>query len=97
MSSNNQTLIKEYKGKWYVFENIMAESWVHYDEETDTFDDERLNELELRKGKEFETEDEALNYACELEHTMDDLGYIGTEYGISDVLVKDGADVKIVE
>lgn len=27
MSANNQILVKEHKGKWYVFDNVNAESW----------------------------------------------------------------------
>jgi len=27
MSANNQVLVKEYGGKYFVFDNVMAESW----------------------------------------------------------------------
>lgn len=27
MSANNQVVLKEHKGKWYVWDNIMAETW----------------------------------------------------------------------
>lgn len=55
MSSNNQILIKKYKGKWYVFENIMAESW------------SKTNRLSvLLAKKKFRSPMKALEYACDI-------------------------------
>ena len=68
MSSNNQVLVKEYKGKWYVFGNLMAESWVHYDEKTQKFDDSRVNELKLLDADGvFNSRDEAYEFALKVD------------------------------
>ena len=93
MSANNQTLVKEYKGKWYVFENLMAESWTYYDEKTEKFDDNRINELELSRARgTFENRDDAYEFALQVEHEF------GTEYGIQfNRLCKDDSNVKIIE
>ena len=57
MSANNQTLIKEYKGKWYVFPDVMAESWC--DEKG-----EHTNELHIKKCKYvYDSRDEAYENA----------------------------------
>ena len=92
MSANNMTLIKKFKGKFYVFENIVAESWTHYDEKTDTFDDSRRNELSLKEAEGvFPSFEEAYIFARELDNDN------GSEYGVQvNVLVKDGAEVKII-
>lgn len=76
-----------------MYENIQAESWVHYDEKTQTFDESRVNELRVGAGKAFDSRKDAINYAVKLEDA-DDMG--GTEYGIHDLLFKDGAPVKII-
>ena len=89
MSANNQTLVQEYKGKWYVFTNIMAESW--YDP-----DGNQENQLSLQNAVAMcNTRDEAILKAFELDKNDD---YGGTEYGVQvNELAKDGADVKIIE
>lgn len=85
MSANNQTLIKENEGKWYVFWNVQAESWC--DEEMKHF-----NELTLDEARgSYDTRDKALSAALELEEGD------ATEYGVQfDVLCKDGHSVNIV-
>jgi hypothetical protein len=80
MSSNNQTLIKKHKDKYYVFENVMAESW------------EETNELDINEHK-FASESfsDAIKFAHDLdkeEHT--EYGVV------IDVLAKDRAEVKII-
>ena len=91
MSANNQTLIVEHGGRFYVFENVMAESWAHYDEETDTFDESRMNELPLTEASAvFDTRNEAFAKALELDEYE-------TEYGVqSETLCKDGSPVNII-
>jgi len=90
MSANNQTLIKEFRGKWYVFLDIMAESW----------SDEKghLNELSLKHAAAVcNTRDEAYAKALELDAKEGQFGE-GTEYGVHfERLVKDDKKVKIVE
>jgi hypothetical protein len=94
MSANNQVLVKEYKGKWYVFGNLMAESWVHYDEKTEKFDDSRVNELKLSDAEGvFNSRDEAYEFALKVDR--DDFP---TEYGVQfNRLCKDDSEVKIIE
>ena len=89
MSANNQTLIQEHKGKYYVFSNIQAESWC--DE-----NGEHENELSLNEAiGEFNTFEEAYKLALRTD-TDDDFG--GTEYGVQvNHLCKDGEVVKIIE
>lgn len=95
MSANNQILVKEYKGKYYVFTNIQAESWVELDENNQIIEG-RDNELTLKTGVgPFDTRDEAYIKALELDQD-DDFG--GTEYGVVlNKLQKDNSDVVIVE
>ena len=81
MSANNQTLVKEHKGKWYVFPNVMAESW----------DEVSRIDLGKRRHKVFNTRAEALVYA----HNTDNEEW--SEYGVHEYLAKDGADVEIVD
>lgn len=82
MSANNQTLVKEYKGKWYVFENIMAESW----------DDENHLLISDERPESFDSREKALDKALELEQEY------STEYGVQfNRLCKDGAEVIIKE
>lgn len=82
MSANNQILVKEHKGRWYVFDNVNAESW----------DENEKNELSLKEAEaSFGTRAEALEFAHDLEMIGD-----GTEYGVGEFLAKDGADVKII-
>jgi len=89
MSANNQILVKEHKGKWYVFNNVTAESWC---------DENGGHENEISKKdatKIFETEQEALNFAFLLDNSFDEWGP-NSEYGVHYKLAKDGADVKII-
>jgi hypothetical protein len=51
MSANNQTLVRKYKGKWYVFLNIMAESW------------NKTNNLSIKEADFSGTQEEAQRYA----------------------------------
>jgi len=56
MSANNQTLIKEHKGRWYVFTDIMAESWG------------KKNILDIKGARAVcDSRDEAYQIAIELE------------------------------
>jgi len=91
MSANNQTLIKEYKGKWYVFPNLMAESW-------DYFDNSGVNALPLKNAAGvYNSRDEAYQSALELDAKCGEFGE-GTEYGVQfNRLCKDNAEVKIIE
>lgn len=87
MSRNDQLLVKEHKGKFYVFE-VMAESW-----NSELFGDNNLKLTEARG--EFETRDAAHKFAHNLD-TNDEWG--GSEYGVVDeVLYKDDASVVIRE
>ena len=96
MSANNQTLVKQYKGKWYVFRNVQAESWVTLDDD-DKAVDGRDNELSLKEAVAvFDTKEEAMVKAYEVDAKCGQFEE-GTEYGVSTVLVKDGADVNIKE
>lgn len=91
MSANNQTLIKEHKGKFYVFPDIMAESWGE------------VNEIRIT-GKHpyvFNTRDEAYHAALGLDADAEvegQFGPEGTEYGVQfNRLCKDDAEVKLIE
>ena len=86
MSANNQTLIKEYKGKWYVFTNVMAESW------------SKKNKLSIKKTMAVcDTLDEAYDKALELDAKCGQFEQ-GTEYGVHFWrLCKDDAEVEIGE
>lgn len=86
MSMNNQVLIAEHKGKWYVFDNIMAESWSD------------KNELSITDAKKsFDDRHEAMDYAFKIDEEIDDYGYPNSEYGVGFTLAKDGASVKILD
>ena len=103
MSANNQTLVKEHKGRWYVFTNVMAESWCELDE-NDEIIKGRDNELSLKKAVGqfgirphggYDSRDEAFEVALELDQD-DEFG--GTEYGVQfNRLCKDDSEVKIIE
>ena len=86
MSANNQTLVKEYKGKWYVFSNVMAESWG---------DEEHMNELELSTADRVcDTRDEAFSEAWRIEHESEEYS---TEYGVQfNRLCKDDGKVNLI-
>lgn len=65
MSSNDQTSIIEHKGKWYVFSDVMAESW-----------DER-NELPIKEAEgEFDSLDKAFQKAVEIDNRKTEYGII---------------------
>lgn len=97
MSANNQTLVKEYKGKWYVFTNIQAESWCQVDENNEIIEG-RDNELRLKGAVAVcDSRDEAFKVALEVDRKESQWGE-GTEYGVQfDRLYKDGGEVKIIE
>lgn len=94
MSRNDQLLVKEHNGKFYVFD-VMAESWGELNEQTDRLIS-HTNHLSLKEAKgEFDTRDEAHKFAHKVD-SEDEWG--GSEYGVVDeVLYKDGAPVVIVE
>ena len=85
MSSNNQVLIKEHEGKFYVFGNVNAESWCDELEEHE-------NELSLRSAQAvFPNRDDAYEAAIELNEQEP------TEYGVQfNRLCKDEAEVILV-
>ena len=84
MSANNQTLIKQHEGKFYVFTNVNAESW----------DERNTLSIKLAKGV-FDNRDDAYEKALELD-IDDDMG--GTEYGVQfNRLCKDDAEVFLLE
>lgn len=93
MSKNNQILVKEHKGKFYVFD-VMAETWGQWDNETNQPIGE-LNELSVKEAKGvFNTREEAHNFGHKLDAEDE---WFGSEYGVIDeVLCKDGAEVIIV-
>jgi len=85
MSANNQVLVKEFKGRWYVFNNIMAESWSD------------KNELNIKEAiSSFSTEEKAMEYAYKVDAEEDEFVGFNSEYGVSKKLVKDNADVTII-
>ena len=86
MSANNQTLIKEYKGKWYVFTNVNAESW------------KKKNTLSIKGASGvYDSRDEAYNNALSLDSECGQFGE-GTEYGIQfNRLCKDDAEIFLIE
>ena len=86
MSANNQTLIKEYKGKWYVFTNVNAESW------------KKKNTLSIKEASGvYNSRDEAYNDALSLDLECGQFEE-GTEYGVQfNRLCKDDAEVFLIE
>jgi hypothetical protein len=92
MSRNDQLLVKEYNGEYYVFD-VMAESWGEWKGNKFISGKNKLN-ISQAKGV-FNTREEAHDFARKLDE-KDDWG--GSEYGIVDeVLYKDGAKVVIVK
>ena len=91
MSANNQTLIQEYKDKWYVFTNLIAESFCDEHEK-------HINELHIKDaGGVYNTYEEAYEAALKLDAECGEFEE-GTEYGVQlGRLVKDGLPVKLVE
>jgi hypothetical protein len=90
MSANNQTLVTKYKGKWYVFGNVTAESWCGWDEKADNPLDKPDNSLFVSQADSVHD-----NYADALvaAHKLDEEEW--TEYGVHSTLAKDGAKVRI--
>ena len=85
MSANNQILVKQYKGKWYVFDNVMAESW------------SKMNYLDISEAvKVFSTKTRAVLFAFKLDGKINEITY-GTEYGVHQYLAKDGAEVHLTD
>ncbi len=91
MSANNQILIKEHEGKFYVFDNISAESWC--DE-----NGERVNELTVKEAHSVhDNRDDAYEAAIKLEEESYEEDGISVEYGVQfNRLCKDDAEVKIL-
>lgn len=84
MSANNQILIKKHKGKYYVFDNVMAESW------------SKKNKISASEAIGiFETEQEALDKAAKIMYGLE--WPEEREYGIQFLLAKDDADVTIID
>ena len=82
MSANNGTLVKCHKGKYYVYENIMAESWA------------KKNILLIKNAKKvFNDRNSALTYALKLDKKTGEFEE-GTEYGVQfDQLAKDRSNI----
>ncbi len=97
MSANNQTLVKEHNGKFYVFTNVMAESWCELDENDKPIHG-RDNELSIKVAKGiYDTRDEAYEAALKFTEEEDSDG-MGTEYGVQfNRLCKDGAEVVLID
>lgn len=90
MSANNQTLIKEYKGKWYVFTNVNAERWG--DEENGKM----ILSIKSAAGI-YETRDDAYEGALELDSKCGQFEE-GTEYGVQfNRLCKDDTEVILTD
>lgn len=88
MSQNNQTLIKQHNGKFYVFPDVMAESW------------DEINELPIKDAKAvYDNRDEAYEFALQADSQVEGMfGPEGTEYGVQfNRLCKDDAEVKLTE
>lgn len=87
MSRNDQLLVKEHRGKFYVFD-VMAETWC------DDMECKSVNHLPIKEASgPFNTREEAHKFAHKLD-AEDAWG--GSEYGVVDeVLYKDGAKVTI--
>ena len=91
MSINNQILVKEHRGKFYVFD-VMAEGWGEWE------DDKLISETNYLPLKSalgsFKTRKEAHEFA----HHYDSKQYLSAEYGVVDeVLAKDGEAVVVKE
>lgn len=86
MSANNQTLVKEYKGKFYIFTNVNAESWA------------KENVLLIKEAEGvYNTEGEAYKAALELDKATSQFGE-GSEYGVQFTrLCKDDAEIILKE
>ena len=84
MSANNQILIQEHDGNFYLFDNVNAESW--------------SDENELSKNEAigvYNTEQDAFNKASEIMYSLEYPDEC--EYGIwINKLAKDGAKIKLI-
>lgn len=79
MSSNNQTLIKKYNNRYYIFSNVNAESW------------DEINTLSIKEAEDSCSNfEDAYGIAEEIE--KEDPTEYGIQ---NEVLVKDGAKVII--
>ena len=77
MSRNDQLLVKEYKGKFYVFD-VMAESWREWDDKTNTLISDK-NHLSLSEAKGgFDTREAAHKFAHKIDEEDE---MFGSEYG----------------
>jgi hypothetical protein len=86
MSANNMILVKKYKGRFYVFNNVMAESW------------SKKNELSVKSNDGvFDTEEEAMKEAFRLDDIPDDFTGFNSEYGVGKKLIKDNRNVLITD
>ncbi len=97
MSANNQTLIKEYKGKWYVFTNVTAESWCDVDENNNIIENS-VNTLCIEGAAAVcDSRDEAYAAALKIDSEQGMFNE-GTEYGVQfNRLCKDDAEVILKE
>jgi hypothetical protein len=97
MSGNTQTLIVKHKGRFYVFTNIMAESWCEVDE-NDEIIEGRNNELKLKSADGvYNSIVEAYKAALKIDAIQGQFEE-GTEYGVVlDKLIKDNSKVNIVD
>ena len=82
------TLVKEHKGKWYVFVNINAEAW----------DEKGKNILSISHANGiYNSRDEAYQAAKKLDEKEGEWGG-GTEYGVQfERLCKDGTTIKLTK
>lgn len=94
MSRNDQMLVKEYNGQFYVFD-VMAESWGEWDDKNNKPISSN-NKLYLSEAKGvFPSRIAAHKFAHKLD-SEDEWG--GSEYGVVDeVLYKDGSSVILKE
>ena len=83
MSNNCETLIQKHNGKFYIFQNVMAESWS---------ENKMENELPINENVGvFDNFEDAFRQATQIDHEEQ------TEYGVHfEELIKDGTQVKIV-
>ena len=89
MSANNQTLIVSHKGKWYVFANVVAESFGSK---------KHMNELKTSEADGiFDSFEGAYKFAQKVDKRVGQCGE-GTEYGIQiGKFIKDDAKPKIID
>ena len=90
-------MVKEHKGKWYVFTNIQAESWCEVNDNGDIIEG-RDNRLSIRNAVAvFNSRDEAYEKALEVDREQGPWEE-GTEYGVQfNRLCKDDAEVFLEE